>query len=167
MPNGWGARSVAAPTTTEGCIEVNSNVCRVFGVEGLQGCCGHHLEWQLLEVFVSAMSCSVCSHACLASCWSKNTSNGQIILLCSPRWPYVVEIGKRQRGTEFPRLAWLGIWILDSDSWEGRNSEFRFRFRNSENFPRKKNRKTVKTFLVENRNSDSGFGIPVITYKGT
>jgi hypothetical protein len=39
----------------------------------------------------------------------------------------------------YHRLGWeFRFWILDSDSWDGRNSEFRFRVRNPGNFPRKK-----------------------------
>ena len=57
--------------------------------------------------------------------------------------------------------TWLGIPISDSDSWDGRNPEFRFRVRNSGTFRRKLKSENLKTVQVENRNSGSDFsGIP-------
>jgi hypothetical protein len=56
---------------------------------------------------------------------------------------------------------WLGIPILDSVPWDGRNSEFRFRVPEPRTFRRKLKSENLKTPLVENRNSGSYFsGIP-------
>jgi hypothetical protein len=63
--------------------------------------------------------------------------------------------------------AWLGIPILDSVPWDGRNSEFRFRFPEPRTFRRKLKSENLKTVQVENRNSASDFGIPLFTYIGT
>ena len=57
--------------------------------------------------------------------------------------------------------AWLGIPILDSVPWDGRNSEFRFRVPEPRTFRRKLKSENLKTPLVKNRNSGSYFsGIP-------
>jgi hypothetical protein len=59
------------------------------------------------------------------------------------------------------RRSWLGIPILDSVPWDGRNSEFRFRVPEPRTFRRKLKSENLKTPLVENRNSGSYFsGIP-------
>ncbi len=64
-------------------------------------------------------------------------------------------------GMKRRRWAWLGIPFLDSDFWDDRNSEFRFRVRNSGIFRRKIKSENLKTVQVENRNSGSDFsGIP-------
>ena len=51
---------------------------------------------------------------------------------------------KEARAAFHSLTAWLGIPISDSNSWDVRDLEFRFRFRNSGKFRRKKNRKTEK-----------------------
>ncbi len=55
--------------------------------------------------------------------------------------------------------SWLGIPILDSVPWDGRNSEFRFRVPEPRTFRRKLKSENLKTPLVENRNSGSYFSV--------
>jgi hypothetical protein len=66
----------------------------------------------------------------------------------------------REPGRQTPP-SWLGIPILDSDSWDGQNLEFRFRVQYSGTFRRKIKSENLKTVQVENWNSGSYFsGIP-------
>jgi hypothetical protein len=76
--------------------------------------------------------------------------------------PIWLHFGKsKSKSLDIHRRAWLGIPISDSDFWDGRNSEFRFRVRDSGTFWRKSKSENLKTPLVENRNSGSDFsGIP-------